>query len=223
MALMNAPGSSRFGQLEGKKNVSTLGLGKRLWIVGAACALLWTAAATAQDPLPPEQIVPTVRQPTLRKLHREKDAPVLARIELYRAKLPEQYRKRNNFAWACAKIKGLDKVEYFAHSGIQSLDDFSKDLAEQLEGISLRPKKGRYKALCVNQNDVVDGYDCWVRVVDTEYKILDDMAARMPDTSVKGRIKLYTDLPPCASCWNAMKQFMAEYTNVNMSVLYRSK
>ena len=188
----------------------------------AAAALAWTAAA-AQDKLPPEQFVPTVRQPTLRKIHREKDALALERIELYRAKLPAQYRKRNNFAWACAKIKGMDKVEFYAHSGIQSLDDFSKETAKELADISLKPEKGRYKALCVNQNDVVDGNDCWVRVVDTEYKILEDMAARMPDPSVKGRIKLYTDLPPCASCWNAMKQFMAEYTNVNMSVLYRSK
>lgn len=194
------------------------------WVVaGLAAAWIWTAAAGAQDKLPPEQIVPTVRQPTLRKLHPEKDALVRERIELYRAKLPEQYRRRNNFAWACAKIKGMDKVEFYAHSGIQSPDDFSGKIAAELADISLKPQKGRYKALCVNQNDVVDGNDCWVRTVDTEYKIIEDMATRLPDVSVKGRIKLYTDLPPCASCWNAMKQFMAEYTNVHMSVLYRSK
>ena len=194
------------------------------WVVaGLAAAWIWTAAAGAQDKLPPEQIVPTVRQPTLRKLHPEKDALVRERIELYRAKLPEQYRRRNNFAWACAKIKGMDKVEFYAHSGIQSLDDFSGKIAAELADISLKPQKGRYKALCVDQNDVVDGNDCWVRTVDTEYKIIEDMATRLPDVSVKGRIKLYTDLPPCASCWNAMKQFMAEYTNVHMSVLYRSK
>ena len=203
--------------------MKTSGLGKKLWIVLAAAALAWGTAAGAQDKLPPEQIVPTVRQPTLRKIHREKDALALERIELYRAKLPEQFRKRNNFAWACAKIKGMDKVEFYAHSGIQSLDDFSKETAKELADISLKPEKGRYKALCVNQNDVVDGNDCWVRTVDTEYKILEDMATRLPDPAVKGRIKLYTDLPPCASCWNAMKQFMAEYTNVSMSVLYRSK
>ena len=199
------------------------GFRKWLWIVWVATALVWTAAAGAKDPPPPEQMLPTVRQPTLRKINREKDALVLERIELHRAKLPEQYRKRNNFAWAVAKINGLDKTEYYAHSGIQSLDDFSKETAAELADISLRPEQGRFKALCVNQNDVVDGNDCWLRVVDTEYKIIEDMAARLPDKSVKGRVKLYTDLPPCASCWNVMKQFMAEYTNVNMSVLYRSK
>ena len=198
------------------------GFGKSIWIVWLAAALAWTAAAGAQDEVP-EQMLPTVRQPTLRKIHPEKDALALERIELCRAKLPAQYRKRNNFAWAVAKIEGLDKVEYYAHSGIQDLDDFSKKTAKELAGISLRPRKGRYKALCVNQNDVVEGNDCWVRVVDTEYKILEEMAAHLPDTSVKGRVKLYTDLPPCASCWNVMKQFMTEYTNVNMSVLYRRK
>ncbi len=189
----------------------------------AAFALACAAPAPAQVEVPPEQMAPVVRQPTLRKAHPEKDALVLERIEFCRAKLPEQYRRRNNFAWAVAKIKGLDKVEYFAHSGIQSLDDFSKAMVRQLEGISVRPEKGRYKTLCVNQNDVVDGPDCWVRVVDTEYKIIEDMVARIPDTSVKGRVKLYTDLPPCASCWNVMKQFMSEYTNVHMQVLYRRK
>ena len=194
---------------------------KMCWIVWTACALAWSTAASAQEA--PEQMAPTVRQPTLRKAHPEKDALALARVEFQRAKLPEQFRKRNNFAWAVAKIKDLDKVEYFAHSGIQNLDDFSKATAKQLDGISLRPEKGRYHALCVNQNDVVDGPDCWVRIVDTEYKIIEEMAAHMPDKSVKGRVKLYTDLPPCASCWNVMKQFMAEYTNVQMSVLYRRK
>ena len=195
---------------------------KWIWIVWTACALAWATAASAQIEVP-EQMAPTVRQPTLRKAHPEKDALALARVEFQRAKLPEQFRKRNNFAWAVAKIKDLDKVEYFAHSGIQDLDDFSKATAKQLDGISLRPEKGRYHALCVNQNDVVDGPDCWVRIVDTEYKIIEEMAAHMPDKSVKGRVKLYTDLPPCASCWNVMKQFMTEYTNVQMSVLYRRK
>ena len=194
----------------------------RIWIVGLMAALAWAGGAMAQVDAP-EQMLPTVRQPTLRKAHPEKDALVLERVEFCREKLPEQYRRRNNFAWAVAKIKGVDKVEYFAHSGIQSLDDFSKEMVQQLDGISVRPEKGRFHALCVNQNDVVDGYDCWVRVVDTEYKILEEMAAHMPDPSVKGRVKLYTDLPPCASCWNVMKQFMAVYTNVQMSVLYRRK
>ncbi len=196
---------------------------KRFWMGWAMGALALAGVATAQLEAPPEQMASEVRQPTLRKTRRDKDAQVLARIEFCREKLPEQYQRRNNFAWAVAHINGLDKTEYFAHSGIQNLGDFSKAMRRQIEGISVRPKKGRFHALCVNRNDVVDGNDCWIRVVDTEYKILEDMAARLPDTSIKGRVKLYTDLPPCASCWNVMKQFMAVYTNVQMQVLYGKK
>ena len=205
--------------------MSIRGFGKKLWIVLAAVALAWTAAAGAQDPLPPEQIVPTVRQPTLRKIHREKDALALERIELYRAKLPEQYRRRNNFAWACAKIKGLDKVEYFAHSGIQDFKSLSAEETNRIAAISLRPDEdaAQFKILCVNQSGKVDGPDCWYRSVDTEFKILEDIASRLPDPAVTGRLRLYTELYPCPSCRGVMQQFLARYTNVQMQVLYRRK
>lgn len=95
--------------------------------------------------------------------------------------------------------------------------------AKVVAGISLAPERGRFEARCVNQSNVVDGPDCWVRTVDTEYKILEDMAARLPDSSAQGCLRLYTDLAPCASCWNVMKQFLAVYTNVQMQVLYKQK
>jgi hypothetical protein len=167
--------------------------------------------------------VPGVRQPTLRRIHPQRDAATIERIELHRAKLPAQYRGRFNFAWVAAKIDGLEKTEYFAHSGIQSLDKLSSAEAKKLAGISVRPEKGRYYTLCVNQSDIVDGPNCWQRTVDTEYKIIEEMVSQLPDTSAKGRVKLYTDLPPCASCWNVMKQFMAEYTNVHVQVLYKQR
>ena len=193
----------------------------RLWagiLILALAGAAWSAEGQGRY-----EEVPGVRQPTLRRIHSERDASVIERIEICRARLPAQYRERFNFAWAVAGIKGLDKAEYYAHSSIQSLDDFSREMAAQMTGISLRPEKGRYHTLCVNQNDVIDGSNCWQRTVDTEYKILEDMVRRLPDTTVKGRVKLYTDLPPCASCWNVMKQFMAEYPNVHVQVLYKQR
>ena len=163
------------------------------------------------------------REPEMRLIDNVKDAAALARIELVRTWLPMEYRKRNNFAWAVAKIDGLEKVEYYAHSGIQDLEKLSSAAAEKIREISPRPAKdqAKFKTLCVNQNGAVDGADCWNRNVDTEYKILEDMAARLPDPAVAGRIRLYTELYPCPSCWNVMKQFLAMYTNVQMQVLYR--
>jgi hypothetical protein len=152
-----------------------------------------------------------------------RDAPALQRLESVRRRLPEKYRNRNNFAWAVAQIAGLGKVEYFAHSGIQGVGEFSGAAAKKIADISPRRKKGRFEVLCVNHNDEIEGDDCWPRNVDTECKILEDMAARLPDPSVAGRLRIYTDLYPCASCRHVMAQFLAVYTNVQMQVLYRER
>ena len=165
-----------------------------------------------------------VRKPEIRLIDPEKDAIALARIERVRSRLPEKYRRRHNFAWAVAKIEGLEKAEYFAHSGIQSLGDVSAEAAQNVDGISLRKKKGgRFEVLCVNHDDEIEGEDCWPRNMDTEYKIAEDLASRLADPSAPGRVRLYTDLYPCASCRHVMEQFLAVYTNVQMQVLYREK
>ena len=163
------------------------------------------------------------RDPELRQIDPVKDAPALARLEFIRATLPEEYRARNNFAWAVAKVDGVKKVEYFAHSGIQDLDKLSSKAAKAIEEISPKPRDGKakFKTLCVNQNGAVEGADCWQRNVDTEFKILEDLAGRIKDPAASGRVRLYTELYPCPSCWNVMKQFLAAYPNVQMQVLYR--
>ena len=163
------------------------------------------------------------RLPEIRPIDAKRDAAALQRLEKVREKLPDKYQHRNNFAWAVAQIAGLDKAEYFAHSGIQGPGDVSDGAWKRIQGISPRCRKGRFTVLCVNHDDVVEGNDCWPRNVDTEYKILEDMAARLPDASAAGRIRLYTELYPCASCLGVMKQFLAVYTNVQMQVLYRER
>jgi hypothetical protein len=168
---------------------------------------------------------PALREPALRQTQPGKDDLVLARVEFNRAKLPEPYRSKNNFAWALAKIDGLDKTEYFAHSGVQRLSDFSYPTAQQMAGISEKPAngQGKFKTLCVNQSNIVNGPDCWDRRVDTEFKILEDLAARLPNPSVAGSVQLYTELAPCASCWEVIKQFATMYPNLQMEVLYRRR
>lgn len=189
------------------------------WLAGVliACALAGPLRAQTAPPAPP------LRAPEIRLIEAGRDDLALRRIEILRGKLPEKYQHRNNFAWAVAKIDGLDKVEYFSHSGIKSQKDLSSVAAADVEGISLNRKKGRFTVLCVNHDDVIEGDDCWLRHVDTEYKILEDMASRLPDPSVSGRVRIYTDLYPCASCRHVMGQFLAIYTNVQMQILYRER
>ena len=172
---------------------------------------------------PPQTAAARVRQPQIRLIDPDRDAATLRRIHVWRARLPEKYQHRNNFAWAVARIDGLEKIEYFAHSGIQSLGKISDEAAERIAAISLRPKKGRFEILCVNHDDEIEGDNCWPRHVDTEYKIIEDLARHLPDASAGGRVRLYTDLYPCASCRYVMRQFLAAYTNVHMQVLYRER
>lgn len=185
--------------------------------------LLAGADVSAQEGMPPQTDVALERQPSIRLIDPDRDAATLRRIEVWRARLPAKYQRRNNFAWAIARIEGLEKSEYFAHSGIQRLNKISGEAAEKIAGISLRPKKGRFAILCVNHNDEIEGDNCWPRHVDTEYKIIEDMARRLPDASAGGRVRLYTDLYPCASCRYVMRQFLAAYTNVQLQVLYRER
>ena len=189
------------------------------WIVGLLMVCAWTGSPRAQT----APAVPPSRAPEIRLIEAGRDDPALRRIEILRGKLPEKYQHRNNFAWAVAKIDGLDKVEYFSHSGIKSQKDLSSVAAADVAGISLSRKKGRFTVLCVNHADEIEGDNCWPRHVDTEYKILEDMASHLPDPSASGRVRIYTDLYPCASCRHVMGQFLAIYTNVQMQILYRER
>lgn len=197
-----------------------LPIGKRgrwtrwFWLAG-----LWAGFAWAQ--VPPVPAPP--RAPEIRLIEAGRDDSALRRIEVVRRKLPEKYQRRNNFAWAVAKIDGLDKTEYFAHSGLNGAGGLSAAAAADIQDISPRRKKGQFTALCVNHNDEIEGDDCWPRYMDTEYKILEDLAAHLPDSSASGRVRLYTDLYPCASCRNVMGQFLSIYTNVQMQILYRER
>ena len=163
------------------------------------------------------------RRPEIRLIDPGRDDPALKRIESMRRRLPEKNRRRNNFAWAVAQIAGLDKVEYYAHSGINGTNGLSAEAAALIPDISPRRKKGRFEVLCVNHADEIEGDDCWPRYMDTELKIMEDMASRLPDPTASGRVRLYTDLYPCASCRHVMAQFLAMYTNVHMQVLYRER
>lgn len=58
------------------------------------------------------------------------------------------------------------------------------------------------------------------RNVDTEYKILNDIANSLGDnTSITGTIKLFTERPPCDSCADVIKQFTKKYANITLEVV----
>lgn len=203
------------------------GRGRRRRFAGVAGFAVLAAAAVLVSCVrapPPSGPDGTAGCPlAIRQMDPDRDAADVQRIEELRARLPENYRRRGNFAWAAARIEGLDKTEYFAHSGIQRLGKVSAKAAGNISGISLRPKTGRFEVLCVNHNDEVNGTNCFFRNADTERKIIEDIAKRLRDPAAAGDIRLYTDLYPCASCRHVMRQFLAVYTNVRIQVLFRER
>jgi filamentous hemagglutinin len=58
-----------------------------------------------------------------------------------------------------------------------------------------------------------------LRTVDSEAKILNNVAARLGDnTAATGTINLLTERPPCASCSNVIDLFRAKYPNITLNV-----
>ena len=205
----------------------------RIWTLAIVALAAWSAAsAVAAKPKTETETVAeppgcppadaAARKPVIRHLDRKIDGADLKRIWFWRKKLPEQFYRRNNFGWAWAEIEGLEKKEYFAHSGIQSLEGFSKAVARRLKDMSFSPPKGqaKFQTLLVDWRGNLGGPDALPRWFDTEFKMLEDVAARLPDVSASGKIRLYTNLEPCPSCRGVMDQFLAVYTNVEIEVFY---
>ena len=162
------------------------------------------------------------REPALRKIDWQQDVEARKRITYYRKRLPDELQKQNNFAWARADIPGLRKKEYYAHSRIQSLEGLSSRAAKRISGISPKPaaETSRFETLFVDYAGNIGGRNAIPRWFDTEYKIIEDIASRLPDSTVSGKILLFTELEPCLSCWGVMKQFMAAYPHIEIEVLY---
>ena len=178
------------------------------------------AAVEADITAAPE---PEVRDITLRHIEPKEDRDAVKRIHYFKARLPIEVRDRNNFAWAKADIKGLPKKEYYAHSRIQDLSNYSWRIRRRISGISPKPPQetARFETLFVDFKGNIGGPDAIPRYYDTEYKIIEDIAARLStNTAVSGNIQLYTDLIPCVSCRGVMRQFLAVYTNIEIEVLY---
>ncbi|MEV6771219.1 deaminase domain-containing protein [Nocardia sp. NPDC051030] len=58
-----------------------------------------------------------------------------------------------------------------------------------------------------------------VRPTDSEYKILENLAAKLNPKST-GKIELYTESEPCPACDSVIKQFENKYPGVELNVTY---
>ena len=125
----------------------------------------------------------------------------------YRGSFVDDLVKEGNVGFADVSISGL-KTDWFAHSQIQILSDIKP--AGAVSNISLKPTNPTFQAYKIG----------FKRDVDTEFKILNDIAKALGDnTSASGTIKLFTELPPCSSCSSVIAQFIEKYPNIIIEVI----
>ena len=162
-----------------------------------------------------------------RKLDETVDAEFISKVKEMKKNLPSKIRNKYNFGYAEVNIQGLNKKDYYAHSGINKIEDLEDPPARaKIQDISTEPlgKDKLFTTQKVNRENIVDGDGAWDRSKDTEFKILNEVASSLGDkTDVAGNIKLYTDLDCCPSCSNVIRQFKAKYPNITIEVIYKTK
>ena len=143
-----------------------------------------------------------------RALNGTLDAALINKAKGFRGSFIDDLLDDGNVAVAEVNINGL-KTDWFAHSRIDVISDMKPSGA--VSNISLKPTNSPFEATKVGE---------FVRDVDTEYKILSDIANSLGNnTSSVGTIKLLTERPPCDSCANVIMQFTNKYKNIVIEVV----
>ncbi len=131
-------------------------------------------------------------------------APMAQRVMGVRAGLPSGLRRSGNVAVAEIDILGIPN-QMAAHSQVS-------DAGKGLIGSG----NGNFVAQFVPNK----AGDLVYRGLDTEYKILDNIADQLGrNTSVSGTVNILTEKAACASCLNVTEQFKAKYLNITVNIL----
>jgi filamentous hemagglutinin len=75
------------------------------------------------------------------------------------------------------------------------------------------------KPIKIGKGGVIDGSNAYLRDVDGEFKILENIARSLGNnTSATGRINLFTELKSCTSCAGAAMQFRQMYPEIQLNI-----
>ncbi|WP_289306543.1 deaminase domain-containing protein, partial [Paenibacillus terrae] len=111
-----------------------------------------------------------------RQIDLEAEGHIIDRVRDLRGRLSNRLKEDGNFAYSEVDIPGIDKKEFYAHSGLNG-DNKAKDYAD----FSIKPtKKPKYEATKAPDKSG----RIYKRDMDTEYKILNDRRYR---TTIIGR------------------------------------
>lgn len=164
-----------------------------------------------------KSIAKILERRSIRLLDNVADVALSNKVKNIRSLLTSAYKRDGNVGYATVNIKGLSKTEYYAHSGIHV---FTGDLINRVPDISLMPIDPDFISLRVNKMNIVNGERAWDRIVDTEFKILDEISKKLNGRNVSGTITLFTELPPCKSCENVILQFLRKYPKIKIDIIH---
>ncbi|QPA61087.1 hypothetical protein J1907_15030 [Lysinibacillus sphaericus] len=154
------------------------------------------------------------RFPT-KQINSRVDQHIIDKVAEARGQLSNKYKEKGNFAYAEVNISGIDKKDFYAHSGIH---DASKKIPGA-EEFSFKTENPIFKATEAPDRKG----DIYLRDGDTEYKILNDLAERIGTNSkTNGTIKLFTEKDTCDSCNLIIQQFSKKYPDITIEVIHNS-
>lgn len=104
------------------------------------------------------------------------DSKIYSRVKELRGNLTSAYKKAGNFGYAETNIYGIFKTEFYSHSGIDAL---TGELPQRVPDISLLPENPVFDASRINSDNIIKGTNAYLRNVDSEFKILNDIASRL--------------------------------------------
>ena len=151
-----------------------------------------------------------------RSLNTTDDIRIIDRIKVLRQKLTSDYKRSGNFGWAEVEITELSKSEFYAHSAI---DELTGTLPQRVPDISLKPKSEIFEWSTVPNSAGIS----IPRNIDTEYKILTEIAEKLgSSTNTTGKIRLFTERPPCSSCSKVIEAFSKKYPKIDIEIIHNN-
>lgn len=150
----------------------------------------------------------------VRVLDLQADSSIVRKVKEFRGMLTSKFKKSGNVAIAETDIEGLSRSDFYAHS---SIDTLNQSLAERVPFISLKPNPEIYPWSSQPNKQGIP----IPRNGDTEYKIVSEITTLLASKSqVHGRMKLFTELPPCGSCSKAIALFSQRFPHIELIVIY---
>jgi len=126
-----------------------------------------------------------------------------------RTSLPSEFQEVGNLAVAKVDMEGL--------SG--KMKSFSRFAGGEFGFARLPDGPTILEPIKIGKGGIVDGKDTYLRNVDGEFKILENLSRNLDeDYSAMGRVDLFTELRACTSCSGAIMQFRQHCPGIQLNV-----